>query len=113
MPIDKEEVRRVARLAHLELPRVQDANGHWTEPSEHLIDDATLERLAKDMAQVLAYIDQLREVDVEGVEPTSHGVPLPTRLREDVGRDGLSADALLAATPARIGDAVAVPKIVE
>lgn len=50
MKIDREEARRIAGLAHLEL------------------DDAALVRMADEMTKILTYIDQLREVDVEGFE---------------------------------------------
>ena len=113
MSIDKAEIRRIARLAHLEKPRVLGDNGQWAEPESHLIDEATLDKLAADLTQILEYVDQLKEVDTEGVEPTSHGVPLPTLFREDAERDGLAPDDALAATPVRVGNAVSVPKIVE
>src|SRR3954453_14936743 len=63
MKIDREEARRIARLAHLEL------------------DDAALVRMAEEMTKILTYIDQLREVDVEGFE--EHAASQPTPFRED------------------------------
>lgn len=113
MAIDKAEVRRIARLAHLEYPRVQAKDGTFVEPSEHLIDDATLEQLATDLGQILDHVRELDAVDVDGIEPTSHGVPLPTMLREDTPGHVLSTDDALKNAPARIGDGVAVPKVVE
>jgi len=53
--ISHDEVRRIAQLAHLDLPA-------------HEVD-----RMARDLGQILAYMEQLREVDVTGVPATSHG----------------------------------------
>ena|SRR5438067_19436 len=113
MAISKEEVRRIARLAHLEYPRIQAKDGTFVEPADHLMDDAMLEKLATELGQVLDHVRQLDEVDVSNVEATSHGVPLPTRFREDVAGPGLATDKALAAAPERTGDAISVPKIVE
>src|SRR3954451_10379356 len=63
MKIDREEAQRIADLAHLEL------------------DDAALVRMAEEMTKILTYIDQLREVDVEGFE--EHAGSQPTPFRED------------------------------
>src|SRR5687768_12294765 len=99
--IDKSEVRRIARLAHLEFPRVQNKDGTWSEPSEHLFDDATLEKLAGDISRFLEHMRDLDSVDVSGVEPTSHGVPLPTAFREDVAGHVLETERALEGAPAR------------
>ena len=70
MKIDREEAQRIARLAHLEL------------------DDAALVRMAEEMTKILSYIDQLREVDVEGFE--EHAGSQSTPFREDVVGQALS-----------------------
>jgi aspartyl-tRNA(Asn)/glutamyl-tRNA(Gln) amidotransferase subunit C len=113
MAIDGKEVRRIARLAHLEYPRLKDREGRWVEPDDHLIDDATLDKLAADITQILEHVRELESVDVEGIEPTSHGVPLLPRLREDEPHPGTDPEKLLEGAPSRTGDAVSVPKIVE
>lgn len=113
MPISKDEVRRIARLAHLEHPRIQDKNGAWIEPPELLFDDETLERMAAEIGNILDHVKELDLVEVEGVEGTSHGVPLPALFDEDVARPGLSTERALAAAPARTGASVSVPKIIE
>lgn len=112
MGISKEEVRRVARLAHLEYPRVQQ-DGVWVEPEHHLIQGPELARLAEELGKILDHVRELEQVDTSGVEPTLHGVPLPTRFRDDLPVPTPGAERLLAAAPERIGDGVAVPKIVE
>ena len=113
MAIDEAEVRRIARLAHLEYPRVRDRDGRWVEPEEHLIDDATLKKLAADVTQILEHVKELEQLDVSSVEPTSHGVPLPPLMRPDEAEEGIDPERLLEGAPARAGDAVSVPKIVE
>ncbi len=113
MSIDKDEVRRIARLAHLEYPRVQNANKEWVEPEQHLLSGALLQQLSTDLAKILEHVEVLSEVDVEGVEPCAHGVPLPTALREDEAGQILSPDESLGGAPARFGDAFSVPKVVE
>ena len=66
--ISTDEVLRIAKLAHLDLP-----------PDE-------VDRMARDLGQILAYVEQLREVDVTGVPATSHGdeVGILPRLDEEV-----------------------------
>ena len=113
MAIDEAEVRRIARLAHLEYPRVRDRDGRWVEPDEHLIDDETLRRLAADITQILEHVKELERVDVSSIDPTSHGVPLPPLMRADEPEEGIDPERLLEGVPSRAGDAVSVPKIVE
>jgi aspartyl-tRNA(Asn)/glutamyl-tRNA(Gln) amidotransferase subunit C len=83
------------------------------EPDEHLLDGATLKKLAADITQILEHVKELTEVDVSNVEPTSHGVPLPPLLREDEPVQEIDPQRLVEGAPARAGDAVSVPKIVE
>jgi aspartyl-tRNA(Asn)/glutamyl-tRNA(Gln) amidotransferase subunit C len=104
MPIDKEEVRRIARLARLE---------HAKTEADQLLDDATLELLAAEISGILDHVKELSAVDTRNVPPTSHGVPLPPLFREDIPAEASDPDRLLASTPQRSGDAVRVPKIVE
>ncbi len=113
MTVDRDEVRRIARLAHLEYPRVQLADGSFAEPPEQLMSEAALDQLATEMNQLLEYVQQLSEVNVEGVEPTAHGVPLPTRLRKDEAQSPLPTEKALAAAPQRVDGAVSVPRVVE
>jgi aspartyl-tRNA(Asn)/glutamyl-tRNA(Gln) amidotransferase subunit C len=113
MPIDQAEVRRIARLAHLEYPRVQARDGSFVEPTEHLLDDTTLEQLATELNKILDHVRELSAVDTKDVPATSHPVPLASRMREDVAGEPRDPEKILAGAPERIGDAVAVPRIVE
>ncbi len=89
------EVEHVARLARLELT-----------PEDK-------ERMRRELDGILAYIDKLRALDVEGVEPTSHAVPLTNAMRDDEPRPSLPRDEMLANAPDRHGDFFRVPRIIE
>jgi aspartyl-tRNA(Asn)/glutamyl-tRNA(Gln) amidotransferase subunit C len=93
--ISREDVQHVARLARL-----------------HLTDDE-VERMRQQLDAILAYIDKLRELDVEGVEPTAHAVPLVNVMRDDHVAACLSQEAALANAPDRAGEFFRVPRIIE
>ncbi len=93
--LSREEVLHVARLARL----------HLTEEE--------LERLRAQLDAILAYVDKLRELDVEGVEPTSHAVPLVDVMRDDSLAPCLPQEAALANAPDRDGEFFRVPRIIE
>jgi aspartyl-tRNA(Asn)/glutamyl-tRNA(Gln) amidotransferase subunit C len=89
------DVRYVAHLARLQL-----------SPEEERTFGAQL-------GQVLGYMAKLRELDVSGVDPTAHAVPLTNVLRPDVACPGLSSQDALRNAPAQANDLFIVPKIVE
>ena len=96
MSLDPATVRRIAKLSRLHL------------------EEAEIPNLQADLNGILGWIEQLNEVDVEGVEPmagATQGVVL--RLREDVVTDGNRADAILSNAPDKAGRYFAVPKVVE
>jgi len=94
MSIDIETARRVAKLARI---RVEE-------------DD--LPALAGEFNTILGFIEQLNEVDVEGVEPMTSVTPMRLKRREDVVTDGNMQDRILSNAPdAREGFFV-VPKVV-
>jgi aspartyl-tRNA(Asn)/glutamyl-tRNA(Gln) amidotransferase subunit C len=93
--ISREEVQHVARLARLQLS------------------DEELERMREQLDAILAYVDKLRELDVEGVEPTSHAVPLVDVMRDDATSPCLSQEAALANAPDRADEFFRVPRIIE
>ena len=93
--ISRQDVEHVARLARLAL------------------DEGELERMREQLAAILAYIDKLRALDVEGVEPTSHAVPLVNVMREDEIAPCLPEDEALANAPDRVDDMFRVPRIIE
>ena len=95
MSIDPETARRVARLARIR------------------VEDDALPALAEDFSRILDFVEQLGEVDVEGVEPMVSVSPMRLARRPDVVTDGgRQAEVLANAPDAREGFFV-VPKVVE
>ncbi len=95
MAIDAATVRRVAKLARIR------------EPEERL------EPLARELSSILGWIEQLGEVDTDGVEPMASAVAVKLPMREDVVTDGGDADAILSNAPAKADGFFVVPKVVE
>jgi aspartyl-tRNA(Asn)/glutamyl-tRNA(Gln) amidotransferase subunit C len=98
MSLDTATVKRIASLARIRL------------------EEAEVERMRAEINGILGWIEQLREVDTDGVEPMAGGAPEgqpAMRMREDAVTDGGIADAVLANAPDRAGDYFAVPKVVE
>ncbi len=93
--ITREEIERIAALARLSLSN----------------DEA--ERMATELDTILGYVETLAKVDTAGIAPTSHGIPLPTPLREDRGGPSLDPQVALANAPEREGTAFVVPKVIE
>ena len=93
--ISREDVLQVARLARLEL----------SEPE--------LEKMREQLNSILTYIDRLKELDVAGVEPTSHAVPMVNVMRDDVVVPSFPREEMLANAPDRVGDFFRVPRIIE
>ena len=95
MAIDTDTARKVARLARIR------------------VEEDRLPALAREFDAILGFIEQLGEVDVEGVEPMTSVTPMRLKRRQDVVTDGdRQADVLLNAPDAREGF-FAVPKVVE
>lgn len=95
MSLDAATVRRIAKLARIR------------------VDDAEVVTLQSELNAILGYVEQLAEVNVEGIEPLSGGAQMALRQREDVLADGAIAEKILANAPDRVGQFFAVPKVVE
>ncbi len=93
--ISREEVLRIADLARLSL----------TEEEAGL--------LRGQLAEILDYVEQLSGLDLEGVEPTAHAIPVRMALREDRPRPSLPAEVALANAPEHDEAAFVVPKVIE
>lgn len=65
------------------------------------------------LGDVLAYIEQLKTVDVTGIEPTAHAFPLYNVWADDVPQPGLPVEAVLRNAPAQRDHMIVVPKVVE
>ena len=95
MSIDKETARRVAHLARIEVA------------------DDQLEHLAGELNGILGFMEQLNEVDVDGVEPMTSVTPMRLPRRQDVVTDGDQQAAVLKNAPDAREGFFAVPKVVE
>ncbi len=93
--ITRDEVLHVARLARLELS------------------DTEIERMREQLDAILTYIDRLKALDVTGVEPTSHAVPLVNVMRDDEVVPSFPRDEMLRNAPDRVGEFFRVPRIIE
>ena len=88
------DIRYVAELARLEIPDGQAA------------------ALQKDLENIVAYIAELGELDLTGVEPTAHAAPLSNVWREDVAGEPFGSERMLANAPALMnGDLIRVPQV--
>jgi len=79
--IDREQVLHVARLARLELS------------------DEETDRMSQELSKVLAHVEKLGELDLAGVQPTSHVVAVDVALRPDEPHESLPGDVALASAP--------------
>jgi aspartyl-tRNA(Asn)/glutamyl-tRNA(Gln) amidotransferase subunit C len=95
MAIDAATVRKVARLARIH------------------VDEDRLEPLAAELSGILAWIEQLDEVDTEGVAPLASTEAVKLPMREDVATDGGDAAVVLANAPKADRGFFVVPKVVE
>jgi aspartyl-tRNA(Asn)/glutamyl-tRNA(Gln) amidotransferase subunit C len=95
MSVDAQTVRRIAHLARI------------------AVADDEVEHLRGELNAILAWVEQLAEVDVEGVEPMTSVTPMALKKREDVVTDGGIADDIVANAPAAQDHYFLVPKVVE
>lgn len=70
-------------------------------------------RYARQLGDILHYVDKLKQVDVAGVEPMAHAAPVFNVWQEDVPRDGLATEQALSNAPAQRQNMIVVPKVVE
>ena len=89
--LSREQVQHVARLARLQLS------------------DEELDRMAGELSKVLDHIEKIRELDLEGVRPTSHVVDAATPLRADEPWGCLDRDVVLEAAPEPVDGGFGVP----
>ncbi len=75
--------------------------------------DAELERLVPELNNILGWVEQLGEVNTDGVEPLTAVIDQKLRLREDVVNDGNIRDEVLANAPQAQHGFFAVPKVIE
>ena len=95
MSVDSATVRRIAHLARI------------------AVADGEVEHLRGEINAILAFVEQLSEVNVEGVEPMTSVTPMAMKKREDKVTDGGIADVILHNAPAKDDHYFLVPKVVE
>ena len=95
MSVDAATVRRIAHLARI------------------AVAEEEVEHLRGELNAILAFVEQLSEVDVEGVEPMTSVTPMEMKKRPDEVTDGGIPDDILKNAPAAQDDFFAVPKVVE
>ena len=92
MKIDVEHIAHLARLSLAEEDR---------------------EKFGEQLSGILAYVEKLKELDTEGIEPTSHVLAIGNVMREDITRPSLPKNDALVNAPERADDFYRVPKIIE
>jgi len=95
MSVDPDTVRRIAQLAHI------------------AVAEDEIEHLRGELNAILAFVEQLSEVDVEGVEPMTSVIPMEMKTRPDIVTDGGIPDAILENAPVAEEHFFVVPKVVE
>ncbi len=76
------------------------------------ISDANKAKLQKDMVGILEYVEQLQELDVEGIEPTAHAAQLRNVMRDDVSQPSFEREVMLSNAPLTVDDElVRVPQV--
>jgi aspartyl-tRNA(Asn)/glutamyl-tRNA(Gln) amidotransferase subunit C len=93
--MDIDTVRKVAKLARLEMS------------------EGDLATMAQQLTAILGYVDQLGELNTDGVEPMAHPLPVQNVFRDDELKPSLTVDAALANAPNRLGDFFGVPAVLD
>jgi aspartyl-tRNA(Asn)/glutamyl-tRNA(Gln) amidotransferase subunit C len=95
MPLDRENVRVIAELARLKMP------------------EAALDSLAGELNNILGWVEQLAEVDTDGVAPMTSVVAATLKQRADIVDDGDIVEDVLANAPEEANNFFVVPKVIE
>ena len=95
MSVDAATVRRIAHLARI------------------AVEEDEVERLKGELNAILAFVEQLQEVNVDGVAPMTSVTPMKMKMREDKVTDGNDAEAVLKNAPQSDDNFYLVPKVVE
>ena len=95
MPVSTEQVRHIAKLARIAMS------------------DEEIERLAPELNNILGWVEQLGEVNTDGVEPLTAVIDQKLRLRDDQVTEGNIRDEILANAPEAQHGFFAVPKVIE
>ncbi|GIW75497.1 MAG: aspartyl/glutamyl-tRNA(Asn/Gln) amidotransferase subunit C [Phycisphaerae bacterium] len=92
--LNLEQVRHVAKLSRLAIP------------------DDQLPRFTQQLESILEYVEQIKQADVQGVEPMAHAVRLTNVFRDDTPQPALSTQEVLSNAPETDGPFFKVPKVI-
>ena len=95
MPIDKNQVKKVAKLSRISL------------------DDSKLESLSKDLVSILNFVEQLNKLDTNEIKPLTSIIDKSLDSRDDIVSDGQIKDQILKNSPEKNEDFFIVPKVVD
>ncbi|AWM86821.1 Asp-tRNA(Asn)/Glu-tRNA(Gln) amidotransferase subunit GatC [Microvirga sp. 17 mud 1-3] len=95
MSVDQKTVRRIAHLARI------------------AVTEEDVPHLQGELNAILSFVEQLNEVNVDGVEPMTSVTPMTMKKRQDGVTDGQCAEKILRNAPAREDDFFVVPKVIE
>ena len=95
MPIDKNQVKKVAKLSRISL------------------DDSKLESLSKDLVSILNFVEQLNKLDTNEIKPLTSIIDKSLDTRDDTVSDGQIKDQILKNSPEKNEDFFIVPKVVD
>ncbi len=93
--IDKAQVKRIAKLARLE------------------IEEEEVEQFSEQLSSIVDYIEKLNELETDSIEPLAHCLPIHNVLREDIVKESLGVEGALSNAPQREGEYFKVPKILD
>ena len=95
MPIDKSQVKKIAKLSRISL------------------DDSKLESLSKDLVSILNFVEQLNKLDTNEIKPLTSIIDKSLDTRDDTVSDGQIKDQILKNSPEKNEDFFIVPKVVD
>ena len=95
MSVDQDTVRRIAKLARI------------------AVSEEALTPLSQELSNILSFVEQLNELDTEGVAPMTSAVHMPLKMREDGVTDGDKVDDIIRNAPGGEDGFFVVPKVVE
>jgi aspartyl-tRNA(Asn)/glutamyl-tRNA(Gln) amidotransferase subunit C len=95
MSVDADTVRRIAHLARVAVP------------------ESDVEHLRGELNAILAFVEQLQEVNIDGIEPMTSVTPMAMKKRADVVTDGSIADDIVKNAPQSHDNFFLVPKVIE
>ena len=92
--INEQFIRHIALISRIELT------------------DEQISRFGKQFADILSYVDMLKELDTDGVEPMAHALDISNVLADDKVGESLPVEKALANAPAQLGNLYKVPKVI-